>query len=164
MGAPRAGGIEPEETEEERWQRNFSELLQELRVAQTGVQILFAFLLTLAFNSRFEDADGFQQTTYLVALLSAAAASALLIAPVAHHRVMFRRGRKPDVVRSSHRMAVVGLVFLLIAMVTSVLLAADVVLPRPAAIAVAIATTAWFTTLWWLAPSLRRHHDENQPS
>jgi Family of unknown function (DUF6328) len=158
-GDPPSAGVQPDrpqETELERSQRNFGELLQELRVAQMGVQILFAFLLSLAFNSQFQDADTFQQTTYLVALLASAAATALLIAPVAHHRVLFRQGRKPDLVRTSHRMALGGLALLLVAMASSVLLASDVVLDRPAAILVTAVTSVWFVYLWAVIPSLRR--------
>lgn len=150
----------PNETELERWQRNFLELLQELRVVQMGVQILFAFLLTLAFSGQISDAGTFVTTTYLVALLASAAATALLIAPVAHHRMLFRQGRKPDLVRSAHRMAAGGLSLLFVAMVSSVLLAADLVLARPAAIAVAAGTGAWFVFAWGVAPwALRRNGD-----
>ena len=97
------------ETEKQRWQRNFADLLQELRVAQTGVQILFAFLLTLPFSNGFTRTTGFQKDVYIVALLSAAAATAMIISPVAFHRALFRQGRKPELVRFSHRMASGGL-------------------------------------------------------
>src|ERR1043165_10232106 len=79
------------ETEKQRWDRNFGDLLQELRVAQTGVQILFAFLLTLPFSSGFPKTTAFQRDIYLVALLAAAAATAMIIAPVAFHRALFRQ-------------------------------------------------------------------------
>src|ERR687895_2070639 len=105
-----------EETQAERWQRNFSELLQELRVAQTGVQILFAFLLIVAFSQRFDLEDSFGRGVYLVALLSAAGATALIIAPVAVHRMLFRMGEKPQVVVYAHRMAYAGLMLVLISM------------------------------------------------
>src|SRR6188768_2488803 len=113
------------ETERQRWNRNFADLLQELRVTQTGVQILFAFLLTLPFSSGFPETTEFQQQTYIVALLSAAFAAAMIISPVAFHRALFRRGRKPELVRYAHRMATGGLAFLLISMVSSVLLITD---------------------------------------
>ena len=116
-------GTARDETEAERLDRNLNELLQELRVAQTGVQILFAFLLTLPFAARFGDVDTFELVVYVVALLAATAAAAgMIIAPVAYHRMLFRRGRKPQLVRSAHRMASGGLAFLLVAMVCSVLL------------------------------------------
>src|SRR5688572_10173985 len=94
-----------DETDSERLDRNFGDLLQELRVLQAGVQILFAFLLTLPFAARFATIDSFERIVYVVALLAAAGAAAMIIAPVAYHRVLFRRGRKPELVRSAHRMA-----------------------------------------------------------
>ena len=151
------------ETELERWQRNFAELLQELRVAQTGVQILFAFLLTLAFSGKFEHIGAFEKTVYLVALLSAACATALLIAPVAHHRMLFRRGRKPYLVRTAHRMAWAGLAMLLVAMVSAVLLATDVILARPVAILVSLVVAATFVFLWGVAPLIARQNGDDKP-
>ena len=109
------------ETEKQRWDRNFADLLQELRVAQTGVQILFAFLLTLPFSSGFPKTSAFQKDTYIVALIAAAFATAMIISPVAFHRALFRQGRKPELVRYAHRMATGGLACMLIAMVSSVL-------------------------------------------
>ncbi len=144
------------ETEWQRWQRNFLELLQELRVAQTGVQILFAFLLILAFSPGFDGQEPFTQVIYLVALLSATGATALIIAPVAHHRVLFRRQQKPELVRYAHRMAYAGLMLLIVAMGSAVLLATDVVLPRSAAVVVSGATVVAFTLLWVVLPLIRR--------
>src|ERR1700761_1578050 len=104
------------ETERQRWDRNFADLLQELRVAQTGVQILFAFLLTLPFSNGFPKTTQFQKVVYVVALLSAAAATALIISPVAFHRALFRQGRKPELVRYAHAMATAGLGFMFVSM------------------------------------------------
>jgi hypothetical protein len=148
--------VRSEETEAERLDRNFGDLLQELRVAQTGVQILFAFLLTLPFAARFGEVDSFEQVVYVISLLSAAAAAAMIIAPVAYHRALFRRGQKPHLVRSAHRMASGGLAFLLVAMVGSVLLVTDFVLGRTAALIVGPATAVWFIMLWGVLPWLRR--------
>jgi len=92
------------ETQKQRWDRNFADLLQESRVAQTGVQILFAFLLTLPFSNGFPRTTAFQKDVYVVALLSAAFSAALIIAPVAFHRALFRQGRKPELVRYAHGM------------------------------------------------------------
>jgi len=144
------------ETEKERWQRNFSDLLQELRVAQTGVQILFAFLLTLPFSSGFPDTNGFQRDVYVVALLAAAAAAALIISPVAFHRALFRRGRKPELVRFAHRMASGGLSLMLVAMVSSVLLVTDFILPRPVAFVLSGLTGVWFLIFWAALPFVHR--------
>ncbi|MFY1637019.1 DUF6328 family protein [Solwaraspora sp. WMMB335] len=144
------------ETEKERWQRNFGDLLQELRVAQTGVQILFAFLLTLPFNGRFPETTGFQRDVYVVALLAAAAAAAMIISPVAFHRMLFRQGRKPELVRFAHRMASGGLAFMLISMVSSVLLVTDFILPRPVAFVLSGATAIWLLTFWAVLPVVHR--------
>jgi hypothetical protein len=145
-----------EETEAERWQRNYAELLQELRVAQTGVQILFAFLLIVAFSPGFDREDTFGRTVYMVALLSTATAAALIIAPVAVHRMLFRKGEKPQVVVYAHRMAYSGLMLVVVSMVSVVLLASDIVLERSAAIATAAATGVVFLVLWVVLPVLRR--------
>ena len=145
------------ETERQRWQRNFADLLQELRVAQTGVQILFAFLLTLPFSNGFTRTSGFQKDVYIVALLSSAAAAALIISPVAFHRALFRQGRKPELVRYSHAMATGGLACMLVAMVSAVLLVADFVLNRPVALLLSGVTAVWFLTFWGALPFLRRN-------
>src|SRR6185437_5639709 len=92
-----------------RLDRNFSELLQELRVAQTGVQILFAFLLSIAFQQRFTSLQNYQRVFYLVTLMAAALAAVLLIAPVAVHRMLFRQHLKDEVVALTSRLAVAGL-------------------------------------------------------
>ncbi|WP_430497135.1 DUF6328 family protein [Micromonospora trifolii] len=149
------------ETEKQRWQRNFADLLQELRVAQTGVQILFAFLLTLPFSNGFTETTEFQRDVYIVALLAAAAATALIISPVAFHRALFRQGRKPELVRFAHRMATGGLAFMLIAMVSAVLLITDFVLDRPIAFVLSGLAGIWFLTFWVALPFARRNWGED---
>ena len=150
-----------EETEEKRWQRNFHELLQELRVAQTGVQILFAFLLALVFSARFSELSEFQQNVYLVALLSAAGAVSMIIAPVAYHRMLFRQRRKPEIVRIAHRMASAGLAFLLVSMVSSVYLVVDFIIDKTAAAVVTTVVGLWFVLWWGVLPWLRRVRDRD---
>ena len=145
------------ESEKQRWQRNFADLLQELRVAQTGVQILFAFLLTLPFSNGFTRTTQFQKDVYIVALLSAAAATAMIISPVAFHRALFRQGRKPELVRFSHRMATGGLAFMLVSMVSAVLLITDFVLDRGLAFVLSGLTALWFLTFWIILPVARRN-------
>jgi hypothetical protein len=145
-----------EETEEERWQRNFNELLQELRVAQTGVQILFAFLLTIVFNARFGELSSFQRDVYLVALLAAAASVSMLIGPVAYHRMLFRQRRKPEIVRIAHRMASAGLAFMVIAMVSSVFLVVDFIVNKTAAAVVTGVVAVWFIVWWGVLPAVKR--------
>jgi amino acid permease len=145
------------ESEKERWDRNFADLLQELRVTQTGVQILFAFLLTMPFSARFEQTTDFQRDIYIVALLGAAAATAMIISPVAFHRALFRQGRKPELVRFSHRMASGGLAFMFISMISSVLLITDFLLPMTMAIILTVVAGAWFLTFWAALPFARRN-------
>jgi hypothetical protein len=130
--------------------RNVAELLQELRVAFTGVQILFGFLLSLAFTQRFEDLDGFDLSIYMVALLSTALATMLLIAPVSFHRIVFRRRQKTALVAVADRMLVFGLALLVPAISCAVLLIVDVVLGRSAGI-VCGSLTALIGLLTWYA-------------
>ncbi len=151
------------ETEKQRWERNFADLLQELRVAQTGVQILFAFLLMLPVTAQFEQTTLVQRGMYLVALLAAAFATGAIISPVAFHRMLFRRGRKPQLVRFAHRMAIVGLGCMLVAMATSVLLITDFLLPRPVAFGLTTVAVLWFLGLWGVLPLARRSWGDNDP-
>src|SRR5437868_6130425 len=110
------------ETEEERLDRNLSELLQELRVAQTGVQVLFAFLLVLPFNNRFTKVTSYEKGVYFATLLLAAAATLLFIAPSAHHRILFRLQDKHHVVATANKLALAGTACLALAMTGAVLL------------------------------------------
>jgi MFS family permease len=145
------------ESDKQRWDRNFADLLQELRVAQTGVQILFAFLLTLPFSNGFPKTTAFQKDVYVVALMSAAFSAAMIISPVAFHRAVFRQGRKPEMVRYAHRMATAGLVFMLVSMVASVLLITDYLLSVWVAVVVTAVTGAWFLTFWAFVPWFRHN-------
>ena len=141
-----------DESEAERLDRNYSELLQELRVAQTGVQILFAFLMTIAFQQRFNEIDDFQRTVYVITLLCAAISALLLISPVSAHRVLFRRHRKDELVTFTGRVAAGGLIFLLAAMLGAVLLVIDWVANLPLAIAIVAGLGVVGIWLWWIQP------------
>ncbi len=146
----------PEETEQERLTRNWDELLQELRVSQTGVQILFAFLLGVAFTDKFADTSPTQRVLYFISLLATAAAVGLLIAPVAFHRILFRQRARIELVRAGNRFAIAGLVCIAVAIVSAVGLATDFILHEPWALVIGIGSSAWFLC-WWLAlPLLRR--------
>src|SRR4051794_25620995 len=140
------------ETVDQVLDRNVAELLQELRVAFTGVQILFAFLLSLAFTQRFGSLDGFDLTVYTVALMSTALATIVLIAPVSFHRIVFRRRQKAALVAVADRCLVTGLAALVLAITSAVLLILDVALGRWQAVAgsSAIALTALLT--WYALP------------
>jgi Family of unknown function (DUF6328) len=149
------------ETPLQRADRAYGEILQEVRVAQTGVQILFAFLLTLAFTSRFATITGFQKHIYVLTLLLSAAATALLIAPAAFHRMIYRRRLKQHLVQAANRLALSGLVLLLLAMVSALLLILDVVTGLGPALALAAGALSWFITWWFIFPAWKRlrHQD-----
>ncbi len=144
------------ESPEQKADRNWNELLQELRVAQTGVQILTGFLLTLPFQQRFERLDAFEVGTFLVVVLVAAIATGLLIAPVSLHRALFGRRRKNETVAVAHRLAQFGLVALLLAVAGVVLLVFSVVVGRPEAVAVSAAVLVGLAALWGVLPLVVR--------
>lgn len=137
---------------ETRWRRRYTELLQELRIAQTGVQILFAFLLALPFSSAFGETSAFQKTLYIVSFLATAAAAVATIAPVAFHRALFRQGRRLELARFTHLMTTTGLLLMLLAVVVAVLLVTDFVLDLPIALALTGLTLLWLLLLWVLVP------------
>jgi Family of unknown function (DUF6328) len=139
-----------EESENERLDRNWNELLQELRVTQTGTQILTGFLLTLAFQSRFKELDGFQITVYLILVALAALATALGLGPVSLHRALFRRQKKGAVVAIADRLMQTTLLCIGLLVTGVVLFIFDVVVGRAAGI-VAGAATAVLVILVWLA-------------
>ena len=145
-----------DETDLERWDRNFIELLQELRVAQTGVQILFAFLLTLPFTNRFGRISDLDKAVYVITLVAAATATALLIAPVSDHRQVFRQGRKPELVRTASTLAQAGLGALLVAIIGAVFLVLDVVAGLGWATGLAVVITLLYLALWYMLPKLIR--------
>jgi len=150
---PESGRVE---SEEERADRNLSELLGELRVALPGVQVLFAFLLVVPFNPGFPDVTPFQQKLYLVTLLLAAAASAFLIAPSVHHRILFRQQEKEYLVVTANRLVVIGLGCLALAMTAAVVLVTDVVFSSTTTLLVGILVGLAFAALWYLMPLRRR--------
>ncbi|WP_117211203.1 DUF6328 family protein [Allorhizocola rhizosphaerae] len=148
---------ERNESSLERWDRNFSELLQELRVAQTGGQILFAFLLTLPFSARFfEETSPVQRGVYVFTLISAAISMAFMIAPVSYHRQVFRQGRKPELVRAASRMAQAGLFAMLLAVAGAVYFALDVAIDHWWASAMVAFVVTTYVLLWYVLPKIRR--------
>ncbi|ROO89168.1 hypothetical protein EDD29_6855 [Actinocorallia herbida] len=149
--APRDGD-DRHETESARLDRNYEELLQELRVAQTGVQILFAFLLTLPFQYGFTKTSGLDRTVFILTLLCATVATALLIAPVGFHRRVFRQGRKGDLVHAASSFALAGLAALALAMSGALFVVTDVVLGLGWAAGLAAAAFAVLIFFWYFAP------------
>jgi hypothetical protein len=149
---------ERRESDDERADRQYGELLQELRVAQTGVQFLFAFLLTLAFTNRFEQINQFQERLYVATLIVTALAASLLIGPVPFHRIVSGRGLKARLVRGADVMARLGLVLLLLAINSAVLLILDVVIGGVIPFVLAGLVTAWFVVVWYVVPFTAREH------
>jgi hypothetical protein len=143
------------ESEQERLNRNMNELLQELRVSQTGVQILFAFLLALPFAQRFKEVTAFERDVYFATLLLAAVASAFFIAPVSFHRLLFRRKEKAQLITASNWMAIAGLGCLAVAMNGVILLITDFLLGNLAAGITTGCSTALFLFLWYALPLQR---------
>lgn len=162
MSSVGAGEYRDSESQGERLARNWGELLQEIRVAQAGVQILFAFLLTLPFTQRWGEVTAFQRGIYLTTLLFAALASALLIGPAAYHRMVFRRGAKPILVRAANSMALVGLFALALAINGVVLLVVDVLMGTLATVLISVGSGLTFLWLWVLMPLIVRNRLERQ--
>jgi hypothetical protein len=144
------------ETELERCDRNLVELLQEVRVAQTGVQVLFGFLLALSFTPRFRHMSSFQRIDYFATLMASGAAAVFLIAPTAHHRILFRLGDKEHLVQVANRFMMIGLAAVAVAMVGVVLLVTDAMFTTAPAIIVTTLAAGGCATTWFLMPLWRR--------
>lgn len=142
---------EPSEALHVKFDRNFAELLQELRVALTGVQILFAFLLVLPFQARFTDLTSFDRHLYAVVMVTVVLTTVALLSPVAFHRMTFRRNVKNAVVRFAHTMALVGLFGLSLSVVSSLWLALRVAGVGSAPLVVGL-VGATLLALWWVVP------------
>jgi hypothetical protein len=151
-----AGAPGRHETREERADRNLSDLLQELRVALPGVQVLFAFLLVVPFSQGFEKVTDFQRDVYFATLLSTALASAFLIAPAIHHRIEFRKQDKERIVVVSNRLAIVGLTLLAVAMCLTMLLITDVLFSTATTVVATGVLALAFVLLWYAIPLRRR--------
>ena len=141
-----------EETKAEQLDRNFNEQLQEVRIALAGVQILFAFLLTLPFQQRFETLTGFQRNIYLVTLVAAAVSVVLFTAPVAAHRVLFREGVKDFIVRYASRLTATGLFTLVVAVIGGTVLVLDVMLTHTLSLAIGGLLALGALVLWVAVP------------
>ena len=152
---PAARGARDEE-ENERLDRELMELVNELRVALTGVQILFAFLLTVPFTQRFARVTEFQRHLFFATLLAAAVSVLLLIAPTARHRLLFRQRDKERIVVSSNRYAIAGLATLAAAMTGAVMLITDLLFHKTMVTWVTAILATGFVVLWFVMPALRR--------
>lgn len=156
------------ETPTEQLDRNWTDLLQEVRVTQTGVQVLTGFLLTLPFQNRFEQISTTKQNIYLVTVALAVGATIFLIAPVALHRMLFRRHARRVTVEVAHRLAITGMTLFGLSMVGVVLLIFDVVRGAGAGITAAVIVLVLLMVLWLFMPlylresrQLRRSRDQD---
>jgi hypothetical protein len=145
-----------DEDAQERRNRRLTELLNELRVALPGVQVLFAFLLAVPFQQRFVQVTVFQRDVYFVTLLAAAMATALFIAPSAIHRMVFRQHEKDWLIEMGNRLAIGGLAFLALSIVGVVVLITDVLFGTTMVLAVGAVTAVVFGGLWFVLPVNRR--------
>ena len=142
----------PQEVNHKRLTRNLHELLQELRVTQTGVQILTGFLLTLPFSARFAHLTSTQRYVYLAILSGSVIATGLIVAPVAFHRMLFQRGQRPWIVKNANRAARAGLISLALTTSGVVWLVFDLVTdPFTAGVAGSM-SLLFFVTLWAAVP------------
>ena len=153
--AQRTSSAERDETPSERADRNLAELLQELRVALPGVQVLFAFLLIVPFNQRFSDVTPAQEKVYFGVLMCTAVATALLVAPSMNHRILFQRGDKDHLVTIAHRMTIAGLTVMAVGMTGVIVLVTDFVFEGVMAAVAATALALVFLVLWYAMPLLR---------
>src|SRR5262245_8855383 len=146
---PPAGGL-PEQT----INRNWTELVQELRSTQTGVQVLTGFLLAVPFTDRFHELDDFERTVYLVVLSCAVGATMAVLAPIAYHRILFRRGRRPWLVETANKIARAGLVLAALSMCGVVFLAFDLAVGAAAGVTASLVALLGYVALWLLVPLL----------
>jgi Family of unknown function (DUF6328) len=150
---------EPDDTTEtagERSDRNFIELLQEFRVAVTGVQVLFAFLLTVPFSSGFAQVSPGDRWLFYIALVGAAIASVCYIAPAAQHRILFRQGQKEELIRRANRLGVAGGIALGVSMTAATLMVVDYLFDGALPLVTAAGLGALATWVWFLQPVLSR--------
>ncbi len=145
-----------DETEEERLDRNLGELLQELRVALPGVQVLFAFLLAVPFQQNFTKITTFQRDSYFATLLCTAVSAAFFIAPSAYHRLTFHYQQKRRLVFLANRFAIAGLGFLALAMTGAIMLITDILFGVAATVVTTVGAFSMFVALWGLLPLRRR--------
>jgi hypothetical protein len=145
----------PGEDQRERVNRELGELLQELRVALPGVQVLFAFLLTVPFSQGFVKTTTFQRDLFFATLAATAISTALLIAPSAWHRIHFRQKNKEDILLASNKLSIAGLAFLALAMIGAVMLIADFAFSATLAVISGVVATVVLGAFWAAIPLIR---------
>jgi MFS family permease len=160
------GAVHPDdrdETTQQRDDRNLIELLQELRVAGLGVQVLFGFLLSLPFTTRFVQLGHAQRGLYVGILVISALATALLLGPVAYHRLVFRLGQKERLVRAANAMAIGGLTLTAVAVSSTLWLVVSYVIKGDAAFVIGGCVAIVFAVLWFAFPLVRRAQAQREP-
>jgi amino acid transporter len=166
---PRSGSVAPsgdgahddDEQPEERLNRELIELLNELRVALPGVQVLFAFLLTVPFSDRFQTLTGSQRGIYFATFVGTTIATGVLMAPTAYHRIRFRQGDKERMLRTSNRFAIAGIAFLALSVTLAVVLTADLMFGLATAVIIGLGALAFLLWVWFAIPLTRRLRDED---
>jgi hypothetical protein len=166
---PRSGTVAPsgdgarddEEAPDERLNRELIELLNELRIALPGVQVLFAFLLTVPFSDRFQDLTGSQRAFYFATFIGTTIATGLFMAPTAYHRIRFREGDKERMLQTSNRCAVVGIAFLTLSVTMAVVLTADLMFGLATAVLIGLMAFAFLVWVWFAIPVARKVRDQD---
>jgi hypothetical protein len=154
--------LKPEESDKERVDRELIELLNGLRVALPGVQVLFAFLLILPFQQGWGEIEELARHVYFAALVACAIASALLIAPSIYHRLNFRRRNKERMLLDSNQMAILGSAFVAVGIACVIFLIADVVYGPVMATVATVLVITLYGGLWWLLPLVRRRDPDDE--
>lgn len=158
-----AEGDEAPETARERVNRRWHEILQETRVAQTGVQILFGFLLSVAFTHLFRELGTFDRAVYVLTVILGASATGALIAPVSLHRFLSGQRMKDEVVETAGRLMMCGIVLLALTIGCTLLLILRIVIPGPFAEALAATVMLWFGICWYVLPLRLRRRAVGRP-
>ncbi|GGJ85340.1 hypothetical protein GCM10011583_16230 [Streptomyces camponoticapitis] len=151
-----------DESPKERADRRWAELLQELRVAQTGIQLLFGFLLTVVFQTRFTKLSDTDTNIYVATVVLGAVTTGALIAPVSFHRMVTGRQLKPEAVEWASRLTVLGLVLLLCTMASALLLILRVALHNAVALWIVAGLVVWFVLCWFVLPAWALHSDNRR--
>ena len=168
VGEPHSRAVAPssdragddDEQPEERQNRELIELLNELRVALPGAQVLFAFLLTVPFSNRFLALTGSQRAIYFATFVGTTIATGLFMAPTAYHRIRFRQGDKERMLRTSNRFAIVGIAFLALSVTSAVVLTTDLLFGLGTAALVGLGVLLFLIWVWFAIPIVRRVRDE----
>jgi len=147
----------PREPESERLGRNVTDLLNELRVAGTGIQVMFAFLLVVPFNAGWTKTSAFDRWDYFITLLCIAIAAVLLIAPSVHHRLLFRQRERDYLVSVGTTLAITAAAFIAVGLTGILVLIANFVFGTVAAVSVGVVAAILVTSVWFVFPLSRRH-------